>query len=82
MKNILKCKKELIKLNKAKTIKQRNNLLKKSKKCVINAISEIALNCLKGNIPLNQCQFKNLKGYRNVLKQLSRKNVNVKNKKK
>jgi len=82
MKRLIKCKTELIKLNKAKSIKHRNILIDKSKKFVIDAISEISLNCLKGNIPLSQCQYKNLKQYRNILKVLSRKNVNLKKKKK
>jgi len=82
MRKIILCKKELIKLNKIKNVKKRNILIIKAKKCLIDAISEISLNCLKGNIPLTQCQYKNLKIYRNILKKLSNRKISLNNKKK
>jgi len=60
---------------------QRSKLIKRAKNCVINAISEIVLNCLKGNIPLKNCHFNKLSKYKNFLRKLSKKS-SVKQKKK
>lgn len=45
------------------------------KDCVIDAISEIALNCLNGNIPLTECQYNKLFEYQNILRKLSKKTL-------
>jgi hypothetical protein len=55
-------------------VKERQKLLETFESCVIDAISEIALNCLKGNIPLKSCDFKKLKKYQNVLRIVSKPN--------
>jgi hypothetical protein len=70
--NILRCKKELEKLATADSIKERKIILNKSKDCVINAISEIAKNCLYGNIPLKSCDFSKLSKYQNILRKISK----------
>lgn len=49
--------------------------------CVIIAISEIADNCLKGNIPLNKCQFKKLEKYKSILRFLQSKSEIVQKRK-
>lgn len=68
---VLSCAKELDAIKSAKTIKQRKNLIRKARDCVIDSISEIALNCLKGNIPLKSCDFNKLKKFRNFLRRIS-----------
>ena len=72
MKKVLKCVKELDSINKSKG-GRRTKLIKESEDCVINAISEIAKNCLAGNIPLKECDFKKLKRYKQVLRKISKK---------
>jgi hypothetical protein len=69
--NILKCKLELIKLSKSKNFKERQQLIRKTKDCVINSISELAKNCLYGKIPLKTCDFEKLSKYQNILRKLS-----------
>ena len=69
--NIINCASELEKIAKEKNIKKRKELIQQAKNCVIDAISEIALNCLKGNIPLQNCDFKKLKKYQNILRNIS-----------
>ena len=82
MKLINQCKNELIQLNKLKNIKDRKKFVLNLKNCDIYAISEIASNCLLGNIPLNNCQFKNLKKYKNILRKISNKKTALNLKKK
>ena len=41
--------------------------------CVINAISEIADNCLRGNIPLKKSIFNKLAQYQQILRKLRSK---------
>jgi hypothetical protein len=71
--NILNCLRELEELSSA-NIKERKRLLSTFNDCVIDAISELALNCLKGNIPLKSCDFKKLKKYQNILRIISQPN--------
>ncbi len=72
--NILNCIRELEKLSTVKSVKERQKLLASFESCVIDAISELALNCLRGNIPLKSCDFKKLKKYQNVLRIVSKPN--------
>jgi len=51
---------------------KRANLLEQVKDCVIDAISEIAKNCLSGNIPLSEEDFKNLEKYQKILRIISK----------
>lgn len=81
MKLIYKCKNDLIELNELKNIKDRKKFVSNLKNCDIYAISEIASNCLLGNIPLNNCQYKNLEKYKNILRKVSSKNTALKSKK-
>ena len=73
---VLKCAKELDELVNEKNPIERNKLITKVKDCVIDAISEIAKNCLAGNIPLSEDNFNNLKKYQNILRLIS-KNIPV-----
>ena len=66
------CLPELQRLAVEKNTKERKLYLKEAKDCVIDAISEIALNCLKGNIPLKNCDFKKLKKYQSIVRELSK----------
>ena len=51
------------------------------KACVVDAISEIAANCLNGNIPLKNCEFNKLSKYKNVLRKLQKRtSVNTRRK--
>ena len=67
--NVLKCAHELKALQRSKNSSTRQKCLQTAKDCLINAISEIAKNCLAGNIPLKNCDFQ----YKNLLKNLSKK---------
>ena len=70
--NVLKCTIELDKLVKEKNTTERIKLLKEVKDCVIDAISEIAKNCLVGNIPLTKEDFDKLSKYQNILRLISK----------
>ena len=70
-KNILNCANELDALIKKKNTKNFKKAVDNLEDCVIKAISEIASNCLKGNIPLNKCQFTKLEKFQNILRFLS-----------
>lgn len=72
-KNILNCAKELEVLAKTKNINKRRQLINTFEDCVINAISEVASNCLRGNIPLQKDEFKRLEKYKRVLRKVSKK---------
>jgi len=79
---INECKQDLLNLYKAKSAKERNKILKKVKNCVVTAISEISLNCLKGNVPLTKCKYNQLQKYKKVLRSLSRKSIPIASKRK
>ena len=66
------------KITKTKNSKLRNKYLKEANNCVIDAISEIAKNCLIGNVPLKTCDFKKLRKYQKLLRKLSKKSPVVK----
>lgn len=68
---VLQCAAELDLIAKAKTKKHRSDLIRSAKNCVIDSISEIALNCLKGNLPLKSCDFKKLKRQKTILRKLA-----------
>jgi hypothetical protein len=70
---VLDCAKSLHKISKYKNPKKRNRLILDAEKCVIDAISEIAKNCLAGNINLKTCDFKKLSKYKKTLRQISKK---------
>src|SRR5882757_4500908 len=70
---VLNCAKDLDKISAVKNFKIRSKLISQSKACIIDAISEIAKNCLKGNIPLKSCDFKKLSTYKNLLRAISKK---------
>jgi len=70
--DVLKCAKELENLAKVKDFKNKKVLIKNAEDCVIDAISEIALNCLNGQIPLRDCDFKSLIKYQTVLRKISK----------
>ena len=69
---VLKCTLELDKLVKEKNPQERIKLLKEVKDCVIDSISEIARNCLNGNIPLSKEDFNNLTKYQHILRLISK----------
>lgn len=71
----IKCRKELQEFSKNKSPKKREQLVNSAKDCVIDAISEISSNCLKGNIPLNKCKYSKLKKYKNALRNLQKPNL-------
>ena len=81
MELIQKCEKDLIKLNQCKNIKERRKLMKQCDECLTDAVSEIAKNCLIGNLKLKNCELKNLKKYSKILKILSKRNSYEKRKK-
>lgn len=70
---VFKCSFELDNIARAKTPYRRKILIDKAKNCVIDSISEIALNCLKGNFPVKNCDFKKLKKNKSILRKLAQK---------
>jgi len=70
---VFKCAIELDNIAKAKSPYRRKILIDKAKNCVIDSISEIALNCLKGNFPVKNCDFKKLKNNKAILRKLAQK---------
>ena len=75
--DIIECIPELERLAKSRG-KNRIKLVAEAKSCVIKAVSELAKNCLVGNISLEDCDFKKLKKYQKVLRQISRKTSSIK----
>jgi len=71
---ISECQDKLKKLINCPNSRIRNNLLRKSKGSLINAISEISKNCLIGNLPLKKSEIAKLKKYRKALRFISGKN--------
>lgn len=80
--SVKKCLPTLEKLAKAKTVKQRNQLLKDAKSCIYYSIAEISKNTLNGNIPVTPQQRVKLTKYKSQLRKLARKSgVSLKQKK-
>jgi hypothetical protein len=73
IKSVIKCLPTLQKLSKAKSRKKRKELLSKCNRCIYYAISEVARNTVKGNIPLSPKRKKQLSPYKNQLRRLARK---------
>lgn len=71
---VLNCLDELEAIASARNNKEQSDLIHSAEDCVIDSISEIALNCLEGKIPLKSCDFKKLKKYREILEELAGKN--------
>jgi len=70
IKNIYKCKGD-----------KRKKLISTATKDNIDSISEIALNTLKGNVPIQLNSLKKLKRHANSVRKISRKGVSVKERK-
>ena len=68
VKNILNCAEELHQLAKIRNEPKRREKLAEVRDCVINAISELADNCLRGNIPLKKGRFKKLSLFKKLLR--------------
>lgn len=69
-------------LAETKSNKKRNSLIKNCDKAVIQAISEICLNVLNGNISINtECKAK-LKRHKQKLRLMRKKNISVVKKRK
>lgn len=78
---IKRCRYELEDFIKCKTIKQRRNLVQKVKNCVIDAISEICDNFLRGNLSLKKFKIILLKKNRKFIEFLKKRNPIYKKKK-
>ena len=61
--------------------KARNLLLLKAKRPIIDALSECALNVLKGSVKLSDKQKTKLRRFRHYLRELAKKRVSLKKKK-
>lgn len=70
---IQKCKAELLELSECSNKNKRRILIEKSKCCLIDAISEICDNFLKGNLKFDKFKIILLKKSRNFIKFLSKK---------
>lgn len=75
-KRIFNCAIELNRIAKTKSPIRRKIILNQAKNCVIESISEIALNCLKGNFPIKNCDFKKLRKNKLILRKLAQKYPN------
>ena len=75
------CIPELEKLAKARG-ENRVKFIAEAKSCIIKAVSELAKNCLVGNIPLEKFVLDKLKKYQNVLKILCKKTTSIEAKRK
>ena len=73
VKNILNCAEELHQLAKIRNGAKIRKKIAEVRDCVINAISELADNCLRGNIPLKKSGFKKLSLFKKLLRKLRRK---------
>ena len=73
MELIKKCENELRKLKNCKNIKERRQIIRNSDNCLIDAISEIAKNCILGNLKLKNCEFNKIKQFRRPIEKLSKK---------
>lgn len=73
MELIKQCSNDLKLLSKCKTKRNRRKLINKFKRCVIDAISEICLNFLRGNLNVKKKDFRKLIKYRNVIEFLKKK---------
>ncbi|DAC80299.1 TPA_asm: gasderminX [Terrapene box turtle adintovirus] len=71
----------LLKLLSKSSPQQRRAILCSASDDLVAAISEIALNTLKGNVPLTQNQVRVLKKKRTLIKTLCNKRVSLKRKK-
>lgn len=60
---IKKCKKELLRIKNCKNLNKRNLLILSAKRCVIDAISEICDNFLRGNLSLKKFKILALKSH-------------------
>lgn len=81
LESVLRCLPELKQLSKTKSRAKRLKILKKSKKCLYYAISEIARNLVKGNIPISQQRLKKLIQHRNKIRNLAKKTLTLKKRK-
>jgi len=61
--------------------KSRQKIIRQASTDNIDALSEIALNLLKGNIPLNTKEKKKLKRHKDKIRKLGKRNVSTKKKK-
>lgn len=61
--------------------KQRRELLSQATKEELTTLFEVCLNIIKGHIPVEGQKFKQLKRYRNVVRQLGDRKVALKKKK-
>lgn len=61
--------------------KQRKAILCNANNDLVGAIAEIALNTLKGNLPLKPSQYQNLKRKKDCIKKLSDRKLSLKKKK-
>ena len=60
---------------------QRSKIIKRATRDNINALSEVAINTLLGNIPLNPAQKSHLKRHRSKIRVLAHRHTSVKKKK-
>ena len=59
-----------------------SGIIKNSSEDFIKCLCECCLNLLKGNIPISQGQKKKLKKYKNPVRNLAKKSVSIKHKRK
>ena len=72
----------LLKMLATASPQQRKAILCSASDDLVAAISEIALNTLKGNVPISERQFRLLKKKRQLIKRLSNKRASIVSKKK
>jgi len=82
LKKVLECVPTLEKIARSRSEKRRKELLKEAKNCIFFAISEISLNILNGNISLTSYQKNKLRPFRNKIRKIASKTVNLPERKK
>lgn len=78
---VLGCLPTLKTLAKTKSSKKRKELLSKAKNCLFYAISEIARNLIKGNIPLSCSRKRKLQKFKKDIREMAKKTTTLKRRK-
>lgn len=78
---VLKCMPELKSLSKVQSRKKRQEILKRSRKCIFYAISEIARNIAQGNIPVSEKDLAKLRIHRKKIRDLAKKTTRLRKRK-
>ena len=78
LKGVIKCFPHLRALINTKSAKKRRSILRKCpRRCIYYAISEIIKNVLNGNLPIPEAELNQLRRYKEILRELSKKSISL-----